>query len=116
LRKNLVKKIEGLETNYALEELELYDNRIRTIENLAHLTNLVYLDLSFNRIRVIEGLDTLVNVKKLYLVSNRIKKVRFHSLSLIDRRPEQHGKPDDTGSGGQQDKEVGGTRQSHPAF
>ena len=84
LRKNLIKKIEGLENNLKLEELELYDNRIRVIENLSHLTNLVYLDLSFNRIKVIEGLETLVNVRKLYLVSNRIKKVSNCYFNSID--------------------------------
>jgi len=31
LRKNLIKKIEGLDQNKELEELELYDNRIRHI-------------------------------------------------------------------------------------
>lgn len=62
----------------ALEEIELYDNRIRVIENLSHLTNLVFLDISFNRIKVIEGLETLVKLRKLYLVSNRIKKVRLN--------------------------------------
>lgn len=30
----MIKKIEGLDCNLALEELELYDNRIRDIENL----------------------------------------------------------------------------------
>tara|TARA_B110000285_G_C14720189_1_gene421800 strand:+ start:156 stop:317 length:162 start_codon:yes stop_codon:yes gene_type:complete len=51
LRKNLIKKIEGLEENIELEEIELYDNRIRHITNVEHLTNLTHLDLSFNRLK-----------------------------------------------------------------
>lgn len=47
----MIKNIEGLDNNHNLEELELYDNRIRTIENLSHLSKLVFLDLSFNRIK-----------------------------------------------------------------
>lgn len=58
-----------------MEELELYDNRIRVIENLSHLKNLTILDLSFNRIKIINGLDGLVNLRKLFLASNRIRKV-----------------------------------------
>ena len=53
LRKNLIKKIEGLDNCLALEQIELYDNRIRHIENLSHLQNLVFLDLSYNRIKEI---------------------------------------------------------------
>lgn len=34
MRKNLLRKIEGLETLKDLEELELYDNKISVIENL----------------------------------------------------------------------------------
>ena len=49
----MIKRIEGLENNTELEEIELYDNRIRHIDNLAHLRNLVFLDLSYNRIREI---------------------------------------------------------------
>ena len=49
----MIKRIEGLDNNIELEEIELYDNRIRHITNLEHLTNLVFLDLSFNRIKEI---------------------------------------------------------------
>jgi len=45
-----------------LEQLELYDNRIKKIENLAHLTNLRVLDISFNRVGKIEGIEALVNL------------------------------------------------------
>lgn len=41
LRQNLIPKIEGLERNSELEELELYDNKIRVIEGISHLSNLV---------------------------------------------------------------------------
>lgn len=77
MRKNLVKKIEGLDKNTELVELELYDNKITKIENLNHLSNLVILDLAFNVIKEIQpgSLDGLVNLKKIYLSANKIKKI-----------------------------------------
>lgn len=45
--------MEGLDSCLLLEEVELYDNRIRRIENIGQLTNLVVLDLAFNRIKEI---------------------------------------------------------------
>lgn len=77
LRKNLIKKIEGLENCHQLVELELYDNRITKLENLNHLTNLVFLDMAFNTIKEITpgSLDGLVNLKKIYLSANKIKKI-----------------------------------------
>ena len=77
MRKNLVKKIEGIENCTQLVELELYDNRISKLENLTPLTNLVILDMAFNTIKEITpgSLDTLVNLKKIYLSANKIKKI-----------------------------------------
>ncbi len=40
LRQNLIEKIEGLENCPLIEELELYDNKLKVIENISHLTNL----------------------------------------------------------------------------
>ena len=78
LRKNLIKKIEGIENCTQLVELELYDNRITQIENLTPLTNLVILDLAFNTIKEITpgSLDSLVNLKKIFLSANKIKKIQ----------------------------------------
>ena len=77
LRKNLIKKIEGIENNTQLEELELYDNRITVIENINHLQNLVVLDLAFNVIKEITpgSLDGLVSIKKIFFSANKIKKI-----------------------------------------
>lgn len=77
LRKNLIKKIEGIETNTQLEELELYDNKIAKLENLNHLSNLIILDLAFNVIKEITpgSLDGLVNLQKIFLSANKLKKI-----------------------------------------
>ena len=40
LRQNLIKKIENLDRNVNLMELDLYDNQITKIENLDTLVNL----------------------------------------------------------------------------
>jgi protein phosphatase 1 regulatory subunit 7 len=71
----LVKKIEGLDNNLELLELELYDNKLSKIENISHLHNLVFLDLAFNVIKEVPlgSLDGLVNLKKIYLSANKIK-------------------------------------------
>jgi len=75
LRQNLIHKIEGLESNPNIEELELYDNKISEIENIGHLTKLLVLDLSFNKLKRISGLEGLKSIKKLFLSSNTIRKV-----------------------------------------
>jgi protein phosphatase 1 regulatory subunit 7 len=90
LRKNLIKKIEGIEHCTEMEELELYDNRLVKLENLTPLTNLVILDLAFNSIKEVTpgSLDTLVNLKKLYLSANKIKKIQgldnLRALECLD--------------------------------
>jgi len=77
LRKNLIKKIEGLENNTELVELELYDNKIIKLENINHLSNLIVLDMAFNVIKEITpgSLDGLVNLKKIFLSANKIRKI-----------------------------------------
>jgi Leucine-rich repeat (LRR) protein len=77
LRKNLIKKIEGLENNTELVELELYDNKIVKLENINHLSNLVILDMAFNVIKEVTPgcLDGLVNLKKIFLSANKIRKI-----------------------------------------
>ncbi|GAW80028.1 protein phosphatases PP1 regulatory subunit sds22 [Plasmodium gonderi] len=72
---NCIEKIENLENNLELENLELYENSIKKIENICMLTNLKILDLSFNKIRIIENIDTLINLEELYLSSNKIAKI-----------------------------------------
>mgnify|MGYP004543899833 CR=1 FL=1 len=77
MRKNLIKKIEGLENNTELVELELYDNKIVKLENINHLSNLVILDMAFNVIKEVTPgcLDGLVNLKKIFLSANKIRKI-----------------------------------------
>ena len=77
MRKNLIKKIEGLENNSELVELELYDNKIVKLENINHLSNLVILDMAFNVIKEVTPgcLDGLVNLKKIFLSANKIRKI-----------------------------------------
>ncbi|KAH7930192.1 L domain-like protein [Leucogyrophana mollusca] len=60
-----------------LEELDLYDNKIKTVgEALNELTNLTTLDLSFNLLRnVPEGISHLTSLKTVYFVQNRISKI-----------------------------------------
>ena len=44
LRKNIIKKIEGLDNCIELEELELYDNKILKIENIENLKKLRFFE------------------------------------------------------------------------
>ena len=58
----MVKKIEGLDNNHELLELELYDNKLSKIENIGHLHNLTFLDLAFNVINCLKlGLNILAS-------------------------------------------------------
>ena len=49
---NLLRKIEGLESQTPLKKLFLLHNKISSITNLEHLTGLEMLELGSNRIRV----------------------------------------------------------------
>ncbi|WOO76757.1 Protein phosphatase 1 regulatory subunit 7 [Vanrija pseudolonga] len=62
----------------ALDELDLYDNRLGgrvTDEELKGVKNVTSLDLSFNNIRHVPNLPSLTAVKILYLVQNKIGKI-----------------------------------------
>ncbi|KAJ3815133.1 hypothetical protein F5876DRAFT_31299, partial [Lentinula aff. lateritia] len=60
-----------------LEELDLYDNKIKDPGHaLDHLSNLSVLDLSFNLIRTIpDSLSRLTSLTTIYFVQNRISKI-----------------------------------------
>ncbi|KAG5638904.1 hypothetical protein H0H81_008965 [Sphagnurus paluster] len=60
-----------------LEELDLYDNKLKTIADaLDHASNLSILDLSFNLLKnVPEGLKPLTSLHTVYFVQNRISKI-----------------------------------------
>lgn len=62
-----------LEHLSALEDLDLYDNRISKIEGLNGLSHLKSLDLSFNLLRRIENLDQLISLNTLYLIQNKVR-------------------------------------------
>jgi protein phosphatase 1 regulatory subunit 7 len=56
-----------------IEELDLYDNRIKHISSHVNdKTGLKNLDLSFNKIRNIKNIDKLVHLENLYFVQNKI--------------------------------------------
>ncbi|KAG1804239.1 uncharacterized protein BJ212DRAFT_1394370 [Suillus subaureus] len=91
-----------------LEELDLYDNKLKTVgdtlDDMSALTRIVYfvqnkiskitglesvgatlrsLELGGNRIRHIEGLDALVNLEELWLGKNKLTKLE--NLSTLSR-------------------------------
>ncbi|EKM78738.1 hypothetical protein AGABI1DRAFT_75193 [Agaricus bisporus var. burnettii JB137-S8] len=69
-----------------LEELDLYDNKIRHIDaSLDRLQDLKVLDLSFNLLRgVPDGLEHLRSLETIYFVQNKISKITGlnHSTTL----------------------------------
>lgn len=78
LRQNLIESISEVEVlpHDKLEELDLYDNRIKHISaNVNKLTHLENLDFSFNKIKHIKNIDKLVNLKNIYFVQNKISKI-----------------------------------------
>eukprot|EP01062_Namystynia_karyoxenos_P017647 TRINITY_DN16523_c0_g1_i1.p1 TRINITY_DN16523_c0_g1~~TRINITY_DN16523_c0_g1_i1.p1 ORF type:complete len:548 (+),score=175.19 TRINITY_DN16523_c0_g1_i1:82-1725(+) len=78
LRQNLIHEIHPLPPNLEeLDELELYDNKIRVLQNLDNLRCLRVLDLSYNNIRIIENLDCLAgSLEVLFLTENKITKIQ----------------------------------------
>ncbi|KAG7696603.1 hypothetical protein KL914_002837 [Ogataea haglerorum] len=80
LRDNLLESANGLKklpNKEKLEELDLYDNRIKHIsKHINEFTNLTTLDLSFNNIKNIKHLEALTKLENLYFVQNRIKEIR----------------------------------------
>ncbi|AMD19900.1 HCL251Cp [Eremothecium sinecaudum] len=78
LRQNLIESISEVEVLPAdvLEELDLYDNRIKHISrNVNKLVNLKSLDLSFNKIKHIKNLENLERLESLYFVQNKISTI-----------------------------------------
>ncbi|KAH3670925.1 hypothetical protein OGAPHI_000636 [Ogataea philodendri] len=80
LRDNLLESVNGLkliQNKEKLEELDLYDNRIKHIsKHINEFTNLTVLDLSFNNIKTIKHLENLTKLEHLYFVQNRIKEIQ----------------------------------------
>ncbi|AET40875.1 type 1 protein phosphatase-activating protein SDS22 Ecym_7018 [Eremothecium cymbalariae DBVPG len=75
LRQNLIESISEVEVLPAdhLEELDLYDNRIKHISrNVNKLVKLKNLDFSFNKIKNIKNIDKLTQLERLYFVQNKI--------------------------------------------
>jgi len=77
LRQNLLDSMSEVKyLNKKIEELDLYDNRIKHISShLNDLTELVNLDLSFNKIRNIKNIENLKKLKNLYFVQNKISEI-----------------------------------------
>ncbi|KAF8639416.1 hypothetical protein AX17_001506 [Amanita inopinata Kibby_2008] len=97
LRQNLISHLdpEGFHTLTLLEELDLYDNKIKHLGNaLDKLSNLRTLDLSFNLFKSVpERLEFMPSLETIYFVQNRISKitglnslVNLHSLELGGNR------------------------------
>ncbi|KAJ3145152.1 hypothetical protein HK101_002528, partial [Irineochytrium annulatum] len=72
LRQNLLKKIEYLEHNTDLEEVDFYDNAISRIGGLDALVKLKSLDLSFNKIKHIDNVSHLKDLTDIFFVANKI--------------------------------------------
>nr|XP_027200427.1 developmentally-regulated G-protein 2-like [Dermatophagoides pteronyssinus] len=75
LYRNLIARIEGLDSQTELEYLDLAFNKLRKIENLEHCRKLKQLFLNSNEIARIENLDTLTALETLELGSNQIQTV-----------------------------------------
>ncbi|KAH9838427.1 L domain-like protein [Rhodofomes roseus] len=69
---NRLRKIENLDSLFALEELWLGKNKIATLEGLAGLKNLRILSIQSNRITKLEGLEGLENLEEFYISHNGI--------------------------------------------
>jgi len=79
LRQNYIAHLdpEVLHVLTALEELDLYDNKVKHVgEGLDRLSNLSILDLSFNLLRhVPDTLSHLTSLKTVYFVQNKISHI-----------------------------------------
>lgn len=64
---NELRRIQGLETLVALEDLWLGKNKITEVKNLERLTSLRRLSIQSNRLTKIQGLSTLTHLRELYL-------------------------------------------------
>ncbi|QPG73200.1 Protein phosphatase 1 regulatory subunit sds22 [Brettanomyces nanus] len=76
LRDNLIESLHEfklLTCKDCLEELDLYDNRIKHIsKHINELINLKSLDLSFNNLKHVKHVDKLTKLENLYFVQNKI--------------------------------------------
>ena len=88
LRQNLITEMDGgLEQNVALEELDLYDNRIQRVQGVSHLKKLTSLDVSFNKLKQIdEDIGSLVSLTDVYFVQNKIKEISDVLTPLVNLR------------------------------
>lgn len=95
LRTNLIESISDLESlslYNTIEEIDLYDNRIKHISKYVNkLTNLTSLDLSFNQIKHLQNIENLEKLENLYLVANNISEIgdifgkgNFHKLINLE--------------------------------
>ncbi|ESO11996.1 hypothetical protein HELRODRAFT_158382 [Helobdella robusta] len=72
---NRIRKIEGLDTLFNLQELSLFNNKIEKLENLENLVNLEFLSVGNNCLTVLDeivSLQTLPNLKSLNMAENPI--------------------------------------------
>lgn len=78
LRQNLLGSMgEVKKLNDSVEEVDLYDNRIKHISShINEKTRLQRLDLSFNKIRTIQNLGQLVELEELFFVQNKIEEIK----------------------------------------
>ncbi|CAH8583581.1 unnamed protein product [Dicrocoelium dendriticum] len=76
LHHNSISKLEGLESAFVLEHLDVSSNSVLRIENLEALKRLRTLNLSSNRISEISGLRNLRRLVRLDLSFNAIENLR----------------------------------------
>ncbi|KAH3672401.1 hypothetical protein WICMUC_004237 [Wickerhamomyces mucosus] len=90
LRQNLIEDIHEVKNiSDDLEELDLYDNRIKHISSRLNLKiKLITLDLSFNLIKNIKNIENLINLKNLYFIENKISEItnisHFENLQVLE--------------------------------
>lgn len=79
LRQNFISHLdsETLHQLTKLEELDLYDNKVKTVgDALDKLSSLTVLDLSFNLLRAVpDRLECLTSLQTIYFVQNRISSI-----------------------------------------
>lgn len=70
----------------SLEELDLYDNKVKHVKVLESLKNLSVLDLSFNLLRAIpNGMEHLQSLHTVYFVQNKISTISGLQASMTLR-------------------------------
>ncbi|KAJ8521128.1 hypothetical protein ONZ45_g2171 [Pleurotus djamor] len=80
LRQNIISSLdpEIMASLTELEELDLYDNKIKTVgDSLQKMGKIRVLDFSFNLLKAVpEGLASLTSLQTLYFVQNKINKIK----------------------------------------